>query len=230
MKNKLLVIAIGLFSLILTGVAVSYAQQEGASVDRSAAARGRHCVAQAYQIPEGMDEADLTAEAPAADTAAPAATCFRSFAEALQAATGATSGIAPNITPADVTDELLTSLTTSAVPTDAASAAGPAAPAATRVIGIHYTGSSYTGSTHTWVVGNSLGCTTGYSYTYPNLGGTWLNDVISSYRAYGGCAATYHFQHAYFLGPVLRCNWCSTFDALDNRVSSIKWYRTPPHY
>lgn len=227
MKSKLLVIAISLFSLVVTGIGVSYAQQEGGLTNRPAAARARHCVAQAYQVPEGSDPAALTEEELAVETASPAATCFPTFAEALQAATGATSGIDPNLKPADVTDEMLIRFTQSAAEV---AAVDTSAPAATTVIGIHYTGSNYTGSTHIWSVPNSVGCTTGYVYSYANLGGTWLNDTISSYRAYGGCAATYHFEHASFAGAVLKCNWCSRMHALDNRTSSLLWYRSAPHY
>ena len=226
MKNKLLVIAIGLFSLILTTVAISHAQQEGASANQPSAARGRHCVAQVYEIPEGMDPAKLTAEAPAADAAAPAATCFRSFAEALQAATGATSGIDPNITPADVTDEMLMSLAATA-----AAAAEPTAsvgPAASTVIGIASSGPNYTGATLTFR-GYSVGCTTGYAYGLPVPPSGW-NDVESSYRAYLGCNAVYHFEHTSYRGAVLRCNWCAGLGLLDNRTSSWQFYRSAPHY
>lgn len=223
MKSKILVLAIALFTLILSGAAVS-AQQAGPAAGRPAAAQGRHCVAQAYQVPEGSDPAQLAVEAPAAEVPA-AATCFPTFAQAIAAATGVSSGVDPNLKPSDVTDELLTSLAETA-----AAEVEPSAATATRVIGIHYTGSNYTGSSYTWIVWNSVGCNTGISYSYANLGGTWLNDTISSYRALGGCAATYHFEHAYFTGAVLRCDWCPRMHALDNRTSSLLWYRSTPHY
>ncbi len=223
MKSKLLVIATLLFTLILGGAAVTSAQ-EATTASRPAAAQGRHCVAQVYQMPEGSDPAALPPEAPAAE--APAARCFRTFAEALQVATGVPSGIDPNITPADVTDELLTSLAAMSV---AANTTAPEAAATTTVIGIDFSGSNYSGSTHTWYVNNSVGCTTGYSYYYGSPPSGW-NDRISSYRAYGGCAAAYHFEHTGYGGAVLRCNWCSGFGAMDNRASSWLWYRSGGHY
>lgn len=219
MKIKLMVIAIALFTLIQTGAAV-LAQQAGPAATRPAAAQGRHCVEQAYQIPEGSDPAQLPAEAPAA------ATCFRTFAQALQAATGATSGIDPNITPADVTDELLASL---AATSAAASPNAPAAPAST-IIGVGYSSANYTGYTLITSVGNSVGCATGYSYYNSSPPRGWWNDQISSYRGYNGCAAVYLFEHASYQGAVLRCNWCSSLAALDNRTSSRQWHRTSGHY
>jgi hypothetical protein len=221
MKSKILVIAIALFSLVLTGATASYAQQ---AAGRPAAAQGRHCVIQVHELPEGSDPAQLAADAPAAG--APAARCFPTFAEAVQAATGLTGGIDPNLKPGDLTDELLDSLAAAAATTGSAA---PTAPAATRIIGVDYSGSNYSGSTHTWYVNNSVGCTTGISYYYSSPPSGW-NDRVSSYRAYAGCVAAYHFEHANFQGAVLRCNWCSGFGAMDNRASSWLWFRTSGHY
>ena len=219
MKIKLMVIAIALFTFIQTGAAV-LAQQSGPAAARQSAAQGRHCVEQVHQIPEGSDPAQLPDEAPAT------ATCFRTFAQALQAATGATSGIDPNITPADVTDELLASL---AATSAAASPNAPAAPAST-IIGVGYSSANYTGYTLITSVGNSVGCATGYSYYNSSPPRGWWNDQISSYRGYNGCAAVYLFEHASYQGAVLRCNWCSSLAALDNRTSSRQWHRTSGHY
>lgn len=225
MKSKLLVFVTLLFTLVLTGAAITSAQEAAPAAGRESTARGRHCVAQAVQIPDGSDPAAeaATTETPAAQ--APAALCFRTFAEALGVATSVSSGIDPNLTPADVTDELLTSLAAMSV---AANPAGPAAATST-VIGIDFSGSNYSGSTFTWWVGNSVGCYTGIGYYSTPAPGGW-NDRISSYRAYGGCTAAYHFEHANFGGAVLRCNWCSGFGAMDNRTSSWRWYRSSGHY
>lgn len=222
--KKLLVIAIAMLGLILTGVAVSRAQPAAPASTPQAATRGRHCVSQAYQAPDGSDLAELTATG-AALTAEASATCYTTFAAAIQAATGAPS-VDPNITPADVTDELLTSLVAMS-----AAAANPTAPQAPTsvIIGIDFSGSNYSGSTLTWW-GAGSGCTTTSSYYYRSTAPSGWDNRVSSSRAYAGCAAAYHFEHPYWAGAVLRCNWCSSFGAMDNRTSSWTWYRTTPHY
>lgn len=222
--KKLLVIAIAMLGLILTGVAVSHAQPTAPASTRPAATRGRHCVSQAYRAPEGSDLAELP-DVSAAVAAEAAATCYPTFAEAFQAATGAPS-VDPNITPADVTEELLTSL--AAMSAAAADPAAPQAPTSV-IIGIDFSGSNYSGSTNTWW-GAGSGCTTTSVYYYRSTAPSGWDNRVSSSRAYSGCAAAYHFEHPYWAGAVLRCNWCSSYGAMDNRTSSWLWYRSAPHY
>lgn len=224
MKNKLVVIVILLVSLLLTSAAVSYAQPAAPVVER-AAQSGRHCIAQAQVASTDDTAAPTLSPEEAAAAPAPAATCFGTFAEALGAVTGAPAGIDPNIKPADVTDEMLSSLAQQAQ----ASAPATAAPTVTTVLSIEYSGSGYSGSTFTWYTNNSVGCSTGYSYSAATAPSGW-NDRISSSRGYGGCAAIYHFEHSYYGGAVLRCNACSSYGAMDNRTSSWQFYRTSPHY
>ena len=218
MKNKLVVILILLVSLLLTSAAVSYAQPAAPVVER-AGQSGRHCIA---EVQVGTDDTAADATLPAEEAPAPAATCFGTFAEALGAVTGAPAGIDPNIKPADVTDEMLSSLA------QQAQAFAPA-PMATTVLSIEYSGSGYSGSTYIWYADNSVGCSTGIFY-YASTPPSGWNDRISSSRGYGGCAAIYHFEHSNFGGAVLRCNACSGYGAMDNRSSSWRFYRTSPHY
>lgn len=93
----------------------------------------------------------------------------------------------------------------------------------TGVIGINYSSPNYQGSSLVWVVNNTVGCNTGYSYVSPTMPSGW-NDVVSSARTYGGCNNNPHYEHTYYSGAVLNCT-CATMGVMDNATSSEKWYR-----
>lgn len=217
MRTKRLLIAIvALFGLLLTSSALLYAQPEAPAQQEEAPGRKKHCIARAEQLAEGFQPdaaGEQDAAAPTAPAPAPEVKCFATFDEAFQAATGATTKLPAGATAAQLTEDTLAAL----------------GPTASTIIGIDYRDSNYRGAYLIWYVNNSVGCVTGYTYGSPTAPLGW-NDVVSSHRSYGGCYRTYLFEHAYYGGAVLRCNWCSSMGAMNDRTSSWLWYRDGLHY
>ncbi len=153
----------------------------------------RHCIVRIEPLPPGRTASEMSD-----------ATCFDSFADAINAATGGTVRLSSTVQPGDVTQEML-------------------APAAQTVISIDYSGANYQGSTLVWYVNNSYGCYTGWSYANPTMPSGW-NDVVSSSHSYGGCNHNPHYEHTYYGGALIFCT-CATMGVMDNQTSSEKWYQ-----
>lgn len=153
----------------------------------------RHCVVQIEPLQPDQQASVMLEPA-----------CFDSFSEAIYAATKGAVRLAPTTKPSELTPQML-------------------ALASTTVIGIDYSSPNYQGSSLVWVVNNTVGCNTGYSYVSPTMPSGW-NDVVSSARTYGGCINNPHYEHTYYGGAVLNCT-CATMGVMDNATSSEKWYR-----
>jgi hypothetical protein len=141
---------------------------------------------------------------PVGSGAAPAMTCFTTFAAAIAAATGGRVRLGTDAAPGSVTPDLLN--------------AG-AGPLTSVIIGIDYTGTSYTGSSLTWF--QSAGCG---SYTASSMPTGW-NDVVSSVATYSGCGSTL-YQNINFGGTTSSVgvnSSKSTLGSFNDEASSQKW-------
>jgi hypothetical protein len=93
---------------------------------------------------------------------------------------------------------------------------GAVATSSTR-ISIDYDASGFTGTTLTWTVANSSGCS-GFNYSAASMPSGW-NDRVSSAHSYGGCANNQHYHDTDFLGAGIVCT-CSTMGTMSNQTSS----------
>jgi len=156
----------------------------------------RHCVVQIEPLQPGQTASKVSEP-----------TCFDNFSDAIFAATGGAVRLPPSIEPGEVTEDMLE----------------PAGPRSSTVIGIDYSGTSFSGSTLTWTTSNPNGCSDGTIYMQPSMPSGWAN-VVSSARSYQGCARYYHYEDTYYGGSVLDCGYsCSSMGAMDNQTESEKW-------
>ena len=91
------------------------------------------------------------------------------------------------------------------------------AAAASSLLGIEYTGSSWTGSSLA-LYGGGGGCGGGASYGFASMPGGW-NNVISSARSYSGCTSR-HYDGTSYTGSSYLCG-CGSMGSMNNRTSSI---------
>jgi hypothetical protein len=99
-------------------------------------------------------------------------------------------------------------------------ATGDAATASTK-ISIDYDSSGFTGSTLTWTVSDTAGCSDGSTYSAASMPTGW-NDRVSSAHSYNGCANNVHYQNSNFLGSAISCT-CSSMGTMNNQTSSERW-------
>ena len=157
----------------------------------AAAAQSRQCIAQ-----------------PQPDGQAPAMDCFATFAQAIAAATTGRVQLPPNAAP-------------SLLPAADVDAAGNVddSPSTTVIIGIDFTGTSYSGSSLTWY--QSAGCG---SYQASSMPAGW-NDVIESVANYSGCGTTL-YQNINFGGSTFSVGIdgsAPTLGSFNDEASSQKW-------
>jgi hypothetical protein len=144
------------------------------------------------------------AEPAAAGETAPAMQCFSTFAAAISAATNGRVQLSQATAAGAVTPDELN--------------AG-ASPLTSVVIGIDYTGTSFTGSSLTWFQSAACG-----SYTASSMPTGW-NDVISSAATYSGCGSTL-YQNINFGGTTSSVGVNaskSTLGTFNGQASSQKW-------
>jgi len=143
--------------------------------------------------------------------------CFRTFAEAISAATHGRVKLARSVQPKDVTQEMLDQGLERA-------RRGPT-PLQGTVIGIEYRDTRFGGNSWTVEAGDARGCRDGLSYGYTSLPSNW-DDVISSARVFGGCNVAIHFQNRNYNqnsdGSRVDCT-CPTMGIMNDRTSSINW-------
>jgi hypothetical protein len=156
----------------------------------------KHCVVQIEPLQPGQTASKVSE-----------LTCFDNFSDAIFAATGGAVRLPPSIEPGEVTEDMLE----------------PPGPRSSTVIGIDYSGSSFSGSTLTWTTSDPNGCSDGTIYMQPSMPSGWAN-VVSSARSYQGCARYYHYDYTNYGGSALDCGYsCSTMGAMDNQTESEKW-------
>jgi hypothetical protein len=169
------------------------ADEGSAPAETSAAPAARHCVAEIAPAAENAKE-----------SAVGAASCYKTFAAAMAAATDNTVVLSPDATPQSVSEADI-------------------APAATRVIGIDYDGTYYTGGSYIWYARNIYGCFGGRSYR-ANMP-SYFNNRLSSTRGFNGCRRNTSYDGYYQTGYWVRCfaNCVYIGGVLNNRTSSKRW-------
>lgn len=224
-KMKVLFV-LGIVALLIATISPLLAQNEAPAAAPVGQARLRHCITQvevATAETTEVGEASSTAADVSGDEAllaasAPAATCFATFAEAVSAATNGAVQLAPDVTAATLTEEMLQSEAPTAV-----------------IIGIDYDNfNSQGGASLTFFANNAVGCTTGLSYSKGAAPAGWDNRTSSAAGGFVGCNHFYHYEGRRFTGAVLRCpapgNTCAVFGAMNNHTSSWRWYGGGFHY
>jgi hypothetical protein len=159
----------------------------------SAVPAARHCVAKLAPVQQGAKVSAMGKVG-----------CYTTFAGAMAAATDNTVMLSPDASPQSVSEADLTT-------------------AATRVIGIDYDGTYYSGASFIWYASNPYGCYGGLSYVanVPN----WFNNRLSSTRGYNGCRRNTSFDGYYQTGDWVRCFSSCVYVGgfMTNRTSSKSW-------
>lgn len=188
------------FLALVIGTAAIAASPAGATSKAAAVALqpGRNCVITIAPLLPGQAISMMSAPR-----------CYATFAEAIADATNGRVQLPESAGATDITAATL-------APTIATSST---------IIGIDWINSGYTGSSLTWQVSNSVGCTTGLSYQ-SNVTGSW-NNVISSSKAFAGCGVNPHYDLAYpnqDNGAKIFCTPnCSTMGAMNDATSYEEW-------
>lgn len=92
------------------------------------------------------------------------------------------------------------------------------------VIAIGWGKAGFAGSSITFAAPTRCADDDGWRWYY--TGGAW-NDRISSAKTYSGCRKGRWYEHAYWKGAVLICDWaCSSMGIMNNQASSL-WARNP---
>ena len=188
-----LVVTLGI-AVLTTSAALAQSSPEAdegsAPAETNAAPAAKHCVAELAPVAE-------SAKASAMGTVG----CHKNFAEAMAAATDNTVVLKSDASPQSVSE-------------------GDVTTAATRVIGIDYDGTYYTGASLIWYARNSYGCYGGVQYVanIPN----WFNNRLSSTRGFSGCRRNTSYDGYYGKGDWVRCfpNCVYVGGFMTNRASS----------
>lgn len=205
MQPRLAVLVAGCAALIASMFPVIPAQAEDDAPDPYAS----HCVTEAH--PLGTPSGTPVHEE-----------CFKSFAEAIYAATGGTLQVSSDFQPGELTQEMLDD---AAAKNEAVGMASEEQEVVAQVISIEYWNRDFNAnlnhsSTYT---GGSTGCSGGHNWQLGYVG-NFNNDKYSSARNFGGCDIVRHFEHQNFNGARKDCSPCAYIgDAMNNRTSSLKW-------
>ena len=145
--------------------------------------------------------------------------CFARFADAIAHATGGRARLARDAKPRALTERLLGQGTK-------AGRVGPSSSEQT-VLGIAYQDGNYDGETFVMWTSRPDGCrslvrptTINFSTLVPS---GW-NDKFSSAKTFAGCRSIY-YEHTSFRGATLDCNDCTGFGIMNERASSVRFYR-----
>jgi hypothetical protein len=169
------------------------AAKGSAPAEISAAPAAKHCVGELTPVSEDARVSMMVTES-----------CYATFAAAMAAATYNTVVLSPDASPASVSEADI-------------------APAATRVIGIDYDGTSFNGASFTWFVNNAFGCRGGRSYNANTPSS--FNNRLSSTRGFNGCGRNESYDLRNRRGQGVRCfpNCSLAGNFMDNRTSSKRW-------
>lgn len=182
-------------TLLVSAVIGSAMTAQAAGPEANAAPnKNRHCVAQLDPLIPGQKASAVTDMG-----------CFATFAESIAAATGGEVILSPDATPNSITESDVES-------------------AVTRIIGIDYDGSFFTGSSITWFVSNPNGCFFNFSYV-ANMPG-FFNNRLTSTRAFSGCGRNTSFSGFFQTGFFRTCfPSCAFIGSLLNNTTSSKFWR-----
>jgi hypothetical protein len=135
--------------------------------------------------------------------------CYETFAQAIEVASGGAADLSDSITPAQLTDQLLSEATDSVT-------------IASVVIGIEYDMINFQIESEIYTGASTCSASTSYAVAYV---GDALNDDFASGRGLGGCDENRKFAASNFGGAVKVCTPnCANYGAgVANQVSSLKW-------
>ena len=169
------------------------ADENSAPAETSAAPAARHCVAEIAPVAGNAKESAIGP-----------VSCYASFAAAIAAATDNTVALASDALPQSINEADVTL-------------------AATRVIGIDYDGSYYTGGSFVWYARNIYGCNGGRTYK-ANMPLSF-NNRLTSTRGFSGCRRNWSYDGYYQTGDWVRCgpNCVYVGSFMNNRASSKRW-------
>jgi hypothetical protein len=163
----------------------------------------RHCVVGMAPIPAGGTMDDATASEP---------TCYDSFAEAIEAATGGRL-----LLDADANSVAQQDLQ------EAGAVSTPKAQVARPLLGVEYQNSSYGGNSLVLYGSSGSGCYAGEWYGFPSMASLGFDNRISSAKMYSNCVGKHHAGSSY-TGDYTYCSGnCSSLGSLNDRTSSIKF-------
>ncbi len=189
-------------AVVLLGWQGQVAQAATAGAD-SAAEGSRHCVLALDPIPQGGSADDVAVGEP---------TCYDSFAEAIEVATGGRVSLDPDASTVKQQDLQ-----------DARAISTPTAQVARPLLGVEYQNSSYGGDTLVLYGSSGTGCYAGEWYGFPSMASLSFDNRISSAKMYSNCVGKHHAGSSY-TGDYTYCDsTCSSLGSLNDRTSSIKF-------
>jgi hypothetical protein len=160
--------------------------------------------------PAASGQACLAQAQPPGSTAAPAVTCYPTFAQSISAATGGRVSLPPGTAAGSVTPDQIN--------------AGAAVPNTSFVLSIDFVNSNFGGPSLTWFQSSKCG-----SFQIASMPSGW-NDVISSVQAYNGCANTL-YQNNNFGGTTFnigRNGSAAGLGSFNDKTSSQRWCTASP--
>lgn len=89
------------------------------------------------------------------------------------------------------------------------------------VIGIDYDGASFVPDAFIWTVTNSVGCSTGLTYSVSSMPPGW-DSRVSSAQAFAGCNSFTHYSGLSLSGDTWPCT-CASMSTMNNRTRSERW-------
>lgn len=133
--------------------------------------------------------------------------CFTSASEAIAVGTGGVVRIPDDLAGDRLTQEILDEFGAQA--------------ASSFLIGREYDNTNYVNLIYEAFAPGPCTATSGWEVGYV---GDALNDRFESGKGFSNCNWNYKYEHSQFRGARLECNPnCSTYGALRNQVSSLKW-------
>ncbi len=199
MKHRL-VLVVSIAGLVLYAGSAAASASPSHQAHRSqaalprAASGGQSCVATA--LPDG-------------DSNPPPMTCYNTFAQAIEAATGGRVHLPASATPGSISISQLN--------------AG-ATPDTTYVLSIDYKNADYVSPSLTWTQSSQCG-----NFQAASMPSGW-NDVVSSIATYNGCAVT-EFKNINFGGTTFsvgRNSQVASLGSFNDSTSSEKWCTAKP--
>ncbi len=158
-----------------------------------------HCAVKLEPIGPGTDKGEIL-------TKPVELGCYGTIAEAIFVGSSGQVRLAPDVTPAELTQAML-------------DAAGAASAGADYLIGTEWYNTGYSGSSVSyWATGDCVGQTWGVGYV-----GATHNDKFESGKGFASCDRNKKFEHADFGGAVRTClPNCSNYQALNNEVGTCQ--------
>lgn len=196
--------SLGCYETFEEAISVAHGPEDhqSASSERVSSAKGNHCVTHLSPVPADSLESSKSNSLG----------CYETFTEAISVATNGVVKLSSDISPQNLTQEML-------------EARGMGSASSDVVIGIDYDAPNFPSWRYSHTYTAPEPCTPGAGYAMSSMPSGW-NDAVSSAEGYSECHKFIHYKDINYNGTSITCDMNDTCDymgIMNNETSSLRW-------